>query len=444
MLGASADGTITSCKSRLRSRDHARPSAARFGALLRTLWLVAICGLNAAEAASPAADLASEAVRAVEAYYVDLEATDLASLKTPLNAAVRAACAGDAGCEAQRAHAAIARFVEALPDPHSSFLTPAQAREARERQAASLAASRPFGLGAEIRGGPVVQRVVPGGPADLAGVRRGDVIRALLRGGAPLAGSAALTAAPVTLRLERAGSSLSLTATPTRGAEVALQLPQGETLGPDGRVAYLRLPSFVVAGTAQRAHDRLAELIEGGATSLVVDLRSNTGGLLDEALLTLGALGDGGQLKLRSRGGSETYRYSGGKLENAAGGKVVRTVSLARPTRFSGPVRVLVNASTAGAAEVFALAAGRFGARPIGELTRGLADAALLRVPLRDGSELRLAAVRNLFPDGEPLPIRVVPKVEVTDDPAAVARGKDPILDAALEELRRASGARPR
>ena len=97
------------------------------------------------------------------------------------------------------------------------------------------------------------------------------------------------------------------------------------------------------------------------------------------------------------------------------------------------PLAVLVNRDTTGAAEVLAAILQRSRrATVLGERTRGQAALSLWPLPLADGSELRLAAVRNLFADGSPLPAWVSPDVAVPDDAASLADGRDALLESAL------------
>jgi carboxyl-terminal processing protease len=168
---------------------------------------------------------------------------------------------------------------------------------------------------------------------------------------------------------------------------------------------------------------------------LVLDLRFNTGGLLDEMLLTLSAFVDGDVLRLRSRNATQLYSLKNGGIEAVSGAKTSR-LALEQATKFKGNLIVLTNSSTTGAAELFALILQRQQAtRFIGEASYGLCQTALAPLQLLDQSELRLAAVKNLFSDGEEIPARLEPDYAMVDDLVALEQGHDLVLEAAVSWL---------
>ena len=112
------------------------------------------------------------------------------------------------------------------------------------------------------------------------------------------------------------------------------------------------------------------------------------------------------------------------------------TVALPKPTVFKGNLIVLTNSSTVSAAELMALILQREQlARFIGEPSYGLCQTALAPLQLLDQSELRLAAVKNLFGDGESIPEKLEPDYNMTDDLVALEQGHDLVLEIALKWL---------
>jgi C-terminal processing protease CtpA/Prc len=161
-------------------------------------------------------------------------------------------------------------------------------------------------------------------------------------------------------------------------------------------------------------------------------LRFNSGGYLDEALLTQSLFFEGEVLQLRSKKSTASYGLRGGLIEVAG---VTQPQRLERPQVFSGAVVALVNGSTSSAAEVLGLAWRRAsGLRLVGEITAGRASYAALPIKMLDGSELRLAVIRNLYPNLEPLPARLEPDIAVRDDVSKLTE-KDPVLEAGVKLL---------
>ena len=188
-------------------------------------------------------------------------------------------------------------------------------------------------------------------------------------------------------------------------------------------------------GTATRVHSLLSSLQSRNPRGLIVDLRFNTGGYLEEALLSLSAfLPDGAVMQLQSRSAVSTYSLRAGGVETIVGENVKRSaVSFA--VRWQTPTVVLMNASSSSASEVFAIIMKRGGSSIVGEVSAGRARYAALPIKLSDGSELRLAVTRNAYPNGDLFPQNVAPTEQVKDDPMLLTKGADPVLEAAVKLL---------
>jgi carboxyl-terminal processing protease len=383
--------------------------------------------LSPAALASPASALVAQYLEFVTKYHVDAEELNAGSLKARLETMLKTRCGTDATCPTTRVYDDLKTITRTLPDQTSSFLSPVDLLRLNTE-------TKRYSLGLEIRG-DIVYRVLNGSSAATQGVKRGDKVRSATREGAnvPLNALSFTDAKPVTVTLEREGKPVPVTLTPALNLQSALLNPESALL--EGGVGYVRIPSFRAPDTAQRVHSLVSALQSRNPKGLLIDLRFNTGGYLDQALLTLGAfLEDGAVLGLESRTSSVTYSLRAGGVE-VAQGEGVKRLALEFPVKFKGRVVVLVNASTSSAAEVFALALQRTGTRFTGETTAGRARYAALPIKLNDGSELRLAVTRNQYPNGNTLPASLTPDSSAKDDLSALTRGSDPVLEAGLKLL---------
>src|SRR5690606_8894610 len=134
----------------------------------------------------------------------------------------------------------------------------------------------------------------------------------------------------------------------------------------------------------QRLHEQLVEhldrLIEQGASSLILDLRDNSGGLLTQAILVADEFLSGGDIVFqRARG-------------------VTQRIASADPAAYELPMVVLVNEQSASASEIVAGALQENGrAVVVGEQTfgKGVAQSVL---SLSDGGQLRYVSFEWLTP----------------------------------------------
>ncbi|TVQ92823.1 MAG: S41 family peptidase [Deltaproteobacteria bacterium] len=267
---------------------------------------------------------------------------------------------------------------------------------------------RYFGIGVEVRAvpeGALVIRVLPGGPASRDGLRYGDVI--LKVDGAPI-GGAEIDTLSTHLRGAR-GTALELTIQrPGVDAPIVVQTlrdridiqPVEWALLSD-KVGYVHLYSFQdsAAREVQRATQNL---LERGATGIVLDLRDNPGGLLEEAIGIADLfLEDGTIVSTRGRADQESLKS-------------------ATPAGFGLhlPLVILVNQGSASASEVVAGALQDTGrAQLVGTRTYGKGTVQNL-FPMRSGDALKLTTARYYTPSGEPV---------------AFLKGRDPDVEVDLE-----------
>ena len=292
-------------------------------------------------------------------------------------------------------------------DPYSRYVTPAEARTARERRVGQV------GLGLRIavqRDGLAVVSVAPGGPAALAGIRIGD--RLLAVEDRPLGPrdpglAASLLEGPdgtsVRLTLLRAG----------RRREVTLlrELVPPPTVKAERRdgILWVRLSGF----SALTERQLTAVLVDGFAErpprGVVLDLRANRGGLLTQAVAVADAfLVEGEVARTQGRHPDAARRYEASGRDLAQG----------------RPVVVLVDGRTASAAEIVAMALSeRRRAAVVGSATQGKGLIQLI-APLPNDAEIMLTWSQVLAPSGWPLHgLGVLPVVCTSLGPDVLAAG---------------------
>ena len=181
----------------------------------------------------------------------------------------------------------------------------------------------------------------------------------------------------------------------------------------EGAIGRITLGSFRV-GSAERFGEKLKAL--GDIKGLIVDLRGNPGGSLDEAVGIADLfLGEGPVVRVRARATSEQL------YQSQSGGE------------FAAPVAVLIDGQSASAAEVLAGALQRrgraslFGSRSWGK------GSVQRYYEYEDGSALKLTFARYYLPDD-----RSVEGVGLEPDfTVEAAAGDDRVLRSALEWLRK-------
>src|SRR5688500_1453329 len=189
----------------------------------------------------------------------------------------------------QITYGAIRGLIDALGDTgHSIFLTP----EAVQAENESLG-GRVVGIGVLLGlrdEQVVVVSVISEGPADLAGIRSGDAIVAV--DGESVTGLQPEEVAPK-VRGD-AGTTVQIAVErPATGERLEFSIVREElrfpavswTMVPGSTIGLLRLIQFS-SGAAAELRAARDEAIAAGATSLILDLRSNPGGFVNEAVDT--------------------------------------------------------------------------------------------------------------------------------------------------------------
>lgn len=239
----------------------------------------------------------------------------------------------------------------------------------------------------------MVINVIPQGPSDKAGVRAGD--RIVRIDGRNVAGQKisqdsmmrlmrGKRGSKVKLSLQRRGLDRNVDVVVTRDAIELHSIETAFMLDRKAGVGFVRLSQF--SRTSYRElHEAIAKLREEGMTSLILDLRGNSGGFLDQAILIANEFLPDEKLIVytEDRGGNQQKQYSNGRGS-------ATDVGLA----------ILVDEGSASSSEILAGAIQDndrglvIGRRTFG---KGLVQS---QIPFTDGSAIRLTVARYYTPTG--------------------------------------------
>jgi carboxyl-terminal processing protease len=277
-------------------------------------------------------------------------------------------------------------------DPHSQFFTREEFRKLTEEQASQF-----YGIGVSIlqhRDGVYVQSVIPGTPADKAGIRYGD--RFLEVDGKDarewtssevsrnVRGESGTT---VKIKIERATSSEPVNFEIVRGG-VPLPSIRSYFMLPNN-IGYVGLSQGFQETTADELHDAITALQKQGMKSLILDVRGNPGGLLPQAIDVVSRFVPNGSTVVSVKGRSRSARS---QELNARGGP-----------KDDYPLIVLINGSSASASEIVAGAVQDYGRGLVvgtDSFGKGLVQR-LFRLPY--GTGLTLTTARYYTPFGRSL-----------------------------------------
>jgi len=338
-------------------------------------------------------------------------------LPTPSFSVVCSAWSGEVESTTEGVEAAVMGMTQAL-DVNSVYLDPDALALVEEEQIGQIQ-----GIGALVsadeEGGDgevvpcavlsstcvlTIVSTIAGGPAERAGVMRGDVVvsvdgrrvenRTIDEVTAKVRGEAGTT---VTIGVDREGTRIEFEIT-----RAAVSVPVVESQMVDGS-AYLRLNLFT-DNSDEQVRSALEGLLAQSPKVLVVDLRDNPGGLLDAAVSIASQFLQGGEVVV-TNSPTESIPYA-----VISGGVVPPDL----------PLVVLMNGGSASASEVVAAVLQETGrATIVGEPSFGK-NTVQQRFNLSNGGGLKLTVARWLTPEGHDFgDIGVIPDVEQVFDPAA-------------------------
>ncbi|AAK25397.1 S41 family peptidase [Caulobacter vibrioides] len=298
-------------------------------------------------------------------------------------------------------------------DPHSGYLAPDAFEDMQDTTRGEYG-----GLGLEVTSEEGVVKVISpmdGTPASRAGIQAGDYITAV--NGQSVLG---LTVNEAVKQMRgTAGEAVTLTIAREKTDPFDVKLvrevikPKAAIARMEGDYGYVRLPGF-----NEKATDALASSVSELKSKnpkmkgLILDLRNNPGGLLDQAVGVADVFLDGGEVvSQRGRDPRNIQRY------NARGGDMLNGL----------PMVVLINQGSASAAEIVAGALqDRKRAEVVGLTSFGKGSVQTV-IPLRGGADgaLKLTTARYFTPSG-----RSIQKTGIAPD-LEVAQTRDQAQDIA-------------
>lgn len=272
-------------------------------------------------------------------------------------------------------------------DPYSSFLT---ADQVKAYEASKT--SNKVGIGAEfsqISGFLYIISAVKGSPAERAGLKAGDVIEyidnkatrdlSLYDARELINGDAGTTLSVRVLRSGERPQTIKLT-------RASFRPPPAESRIEPGKVGVIKA-FHLDAGAANDIRNQITNLTKQGVQKIVLDLRGVSAGTLAEGVAVANLfIKDGDLAKVLGRGN---------KVENTFAADPSKAV-------FDGPLAVLTDLGTAGAAEVVASAVlDRKRGETVGERSFGSGTEQKL-FPLSSGGGYLLTVAKWASPNGTP------------------------------------------
>ncbi|MFO7341778.1 S41 family peptidase [Caldibacillus debilis] len=280
---------------------------------------------------------------------------------------------------------AINGMVEAVGDPYSDYMTKEEAESFHESISSSFE-----GIGAQIEerdGYIVIVAPIKGSPAEKAGLKANDKI--LEVDGKNIQGMSANEA--VTLIRGKKGTQVELTILRPGVDEpikvkitrdvIPIETVYSEML--DGKIGKIQITSFSER-TTEELKQHLEKLKKEGMKGLILDLRQNPGGLLDQVIEIANIFIPNGKVIYQ-------LEYKDGKVEK-------QTSAQKEPFEF--PFVVLVDNGSASASEILAAAVQESAGMPlVGEKTFGKGTVQSSS-DFQDGSTIKLTTAKWLTPNG--------------------------------------------
>jgi carboxyl-terminal processing protease len=294
---------------------------------------------------------------------------------------------------------AINGMLDSVGDPYSDYMNVEEAEKFQESISSSFE-----GIGAEIQekeGYISIVSPIKGSPAEKAGLQPNDTITKV--DDKSIQGMSVTDAVllirgekgtKVTLTIQRPGQDKPMQVTITRD-EIPIETVYAEMK--ENGVAEIQITSFS-ENTYKELTEALNEMNEKGMKKLVLDLRQNPGGLLDQAVKISNLFVPEGEVLFQ-------VEDSNGKVEkyvSESGQKV------------DVPTAVLVDGGSASAAEILAAAVSESNDIPlVGTKTFGKGTVQTAET-FQDGSNMKFTTAKWLTPDGNWIHEKgVTPDIEV-------------------------------
>ena len=272
-------------------------------------------------------------------------------------------------------------------DPHSVYLSPEEYNEMMESNTGEF-----FGIGIEIsseNGQVTIVAPIEDTPADRAGLKSGDLILAVdgrptqdMSSQETVSSIRGPKGTTVELLVMSKGSNTPRTVKIIRDAIPMTSVKMREL---ENGYYWIRITRFIGRTNEELSEALRAAAKKGEIKGIVLDMRNNPGGLLDQSIYVSDMfLNDGLIVSVRGRTAKANRTYSA----HAQAGDVV------------APMVVLINSGSASAAEIVAGALKDHNrALLVGERTFGKASVQDV-IALPDGSGIKLTVARYYTPSG--------------------------------------------
>lgn len=313
-------------------------------------------------------------------------------------------------------------LAESTKDPYTEFFTASEAKDFQGQLNNSFS-----GIGAELGKDAddnlIVVSPISGFPADKAGLRAQDVI-ATIDGESTsglsiddavskIRGQKGTTVKLQIIRNKTDPLSLSI-------VRDTIKIPSVDSKELDGAIGYVNIRTFS-DDTGQLMNETADKFVTDKVKTIILDLRGDPGGLLDQAISVAGQWLPSGKTVLVEKRGTV----------------VMRTDTSDGPAKLAGiPTIVLIDEGSASASEIVAGALHDNGAaRLMGVKSYGKGVVQNIQ-PLSDGSELKVTVASWYRPNGQNINKKgITPDDEVKISEDDIKAGTDTQKDAAIQYL---------
>ena len=295
---------------------------------------------------------------------------------------------------------AIKGYVEGLEDPYTEYLTKEEMQDFTEETSGEYVGIGVYITNYKTNNSILVVGVMKGSPALDAGMQAGDIIEKIdgtLYTGEQLNAATRVlkgqegTNVKVTIVRDGKEEELNIVRKKITVEHVASQMLEDN-------IGYIQVDSFD-SGVADRAEEQLNELKEKGAKGIILDLRSNGGGIVDEATGIADLFLNKGETVLITKGKSENEDETKAKKD-----PIIKDI----------PLVVLVNQGSASASEILAGALkDKYGATIVGMNTYGKGVIQTL-YSLSNGGGLKITTEEYYTPNHNKInKVGIKPDVEI-------------------------------
>ncbi len=329
--------------------------------------------------------------------------------------------------ETKLTEAAIKGYIEGLDDEYTEYFTKEEMEEFKTETEGNYVGIGIYMLKNTKDNNIIVLSAIKGSPAEEAGLKTGDIIKKVNdkeytaeefeKIASDIKGKAG---SKVKLEIQRGEETLTFE---IERKKIELYPIESEVLEND--IGYINISSFC-EDCSSKFKENYDKLKRKNIKSLVIDLRNNGGGIVDEALEILDSILDKDSIMLitANKKGEE-------KIEKAK----------KKPT-IEVPIVVLVNENTASSSEIFAAALKENNkAKIIGTKTYGK-GVIQESITLSDGSGIKITTEEYYTPNRNKInKIGITPDIEVdleekTKNITEISRDQDTQLKKAIETLK--------